>query len=116
MRFTIIVLCSIISTTVMANENPIKYCLELHGYSPDKFDDFDWNSAAWCASKIRTQMNEQKLIDLRQFLKENPRYRFPGQSWNKCFGKKKENAVAAFEQGKDSVTVYYKKYIETCPS
>lgn len=54
----------------------------------------DYNEAAACYSEWRSMENARELAELRDFLKHNPRYRFAGQSLNKCWGKPK---VQAFE-------------------
>ena len=70
-----------------ASNQAMKYCLEVTGYSLEKFDTFDFNKAAACHSDYRVGTNQIKLAELRDFLKHNPRYRYPGQSMNKCWGK-----------------------------
>lgn len=90
------------------------YCLKKHGYDQSQFNTFNWSSASYCMEKIRTEKREAELKVLREFLRKNPRYKFPGQSWNKCFGMARENAITHVEHTRDKVVVYYKKYIETC--
>mgnify|MGYP001058567312 CR=1 FL=1 len=68
----------------------IKGCLALQGYTPDKFDNFNFNKASACFHNWKAEQNKQELAELRDFLKHNPRYRYPGQSNNKCFGKERE--------------------------
>jgi hypothetical protein len=72
------------------NNNMIKACLYMNGYTPEKFDTFEWNKASSCYQNYKVQANAEKLAELRDFLKHNPRYRYPGQSNNKCFGKPRE--------------------------
>ena len=76
----------------IANENneAIKGCLVINGYTPEKFDTFDFSKAAHCYQNYKTKANAEKLAELRDFLKHNPRYRYPGQSNNKCWGKPRE--------------------------
>ena len=50
----------------------------------------DWNKAAACHSKYRQAVQKEELAELRDFLKHNPRYRVPGQSLNRCWGKPRE--------------------------
>ena len=83
-------------------------------YKQENFNTYDWSTAAACISKKRTAEREIKTAELREFLKENPRYRFPGQSWNKCFSKAKQNGIAKIEKTPFSTTLYYREYIETC--
>jgi len=83
-------------------------------YKQENFDTYDWGKAAYCMEKKRNAERELELALLREFLKENPRYRFPGQSWNKCFGKAMENPIAKVEYNPMSTKVIYRQYIETC--
>ena len=80
------------STSLYANENNqvMKACLEMNDYRAENFESFKWNKAAACYQNWRTQKNAEELAELRDFLKHNPRYRFPGQSLNKCWGKPRE--------------------------
>ena len=75
-----------------ANENNemMKACLYKNGYTVEKFDSFDFGVAASCYQNYKTKANAEKLAELRDFLKHNPRYRYPGQSNNKCWGKPRE--------------------------
>ena len=50
----------------------------------------DYNQAAACYQDWKQGKENQELAELRDFLKHNPRYRFPGQSLNRCFGKPRE--------------------------
>ena len=74
----------------VTNNDALKGCLALNGYTPDKFDQFDFSKSASCFLNFRAQRNAEQLAELRDFLKHNPRYRFPGQSLNKCWGKPRE--------------------------
>jgi hypothetical protein len=53
-------------------------------------DSNDWNALSACVSKYRAIERETELAELRDFLKHNPRYRVPGQSLNRCWGKPRE--------------------------
>ena len=68
----------------------LKACLAIAGYKVEDFDRFDWNRVSACAEKARVKIEEAERAELRDFLKHNPRYRYPGQSLNKCFGKPRE--------------------------
>ena len=68
----------------------MKGCLVINGYHPKDFDTFDFNKAAGCFHNWKVNKERQELAELRDFLKHNPRYRYPGQSNNKCFGKEQE--------------------------
>jgi len=65
----------------------MKVCLQINGYTVEQFDTFDWSKAAACHSAYRVGNNLQQLAEMRDFLKHNPRYRVPGQSQNRCWGK-----------------------------
>jgi hypothetical protein len=87
----VILLLCILAGPVWADSNhDSKLCLERYGYSVENFDTFNWNKAAACASKLRQEQNAEDLAELRDFLKHNPRYRVPGQSLNRCWGKPRE--------------------------
>ena len=43
-----------------------------------------------CTNKFVNARQKRKYEELRAFLKANPRYRFPGQSLNRCWGKPRE--------------------------
>jgi hypothetical protein len=87
----VILLLCILAGPVWADSNhDSKLCLERYGYSVENFDTFNWNKAAACASKLRQEKNAEDLAELRDFLKHNPRYRVPGQSLNRCWGKPRE--------------------------
>jgi hypothetical protein len=74
----------------ITNNDAIKGCLYLNGYTPEEFNTFDFNKAAGCFHNWRAAKDREKLAELRDFLKHNPRYRYPGQSLNRCFGKPRE--------------------------
>jgi hypothetical protein len=78
-----------VSAQESANE-VLKACLEMHGYTPEKFETHDFNKSSGCFQNWRTKRDKEELAELRDFLKHNPRYRYPGQSNNKCFGKPRE--------------------------
>lgn len=61
------------------NNNVMKACLEVHGYTPKKFDKFNFAKAADCHSKWRVAENTKQLVKLREFLAENPWY--TGKNW-----------------------------------
>lgn len=91
-----------------SNNEAMKYCLEKYNYTQDQFDTFDWSKAAACHSDYRIGVQKAKYAELRDFLNHNPRYRVPGQSMNKCWGKPREmpfesayikQTVGGFEAG-----------------
>ena len=87
-----VALC-LVATTSHAeptNNEVLKGCLAINGYTPEKFDEFDFTKASSCFQKWRAQKSAEKTAELRDFLKHNPRYRYPGQSNNRCWGKPRE--------------------------
>jgi len=74
----------------ISNNDALKGCLAINGYTPEEFDTFNFNKASSCYHNFAAEKNRQELAELRDFLKHNPRYRYPGQSLNKCFGKPRE--------------------------
>ena len=69
------------------NNKIMKHCLQTTGNS---FDSYDFNKAAACYQDWKAGAEAEKLAELRDFLKHNPRYRVPGQSLNRCWGKPRE--------------------------
>ena len=69
-------------------------CLEYYGYDKtapiEERMNYDFSKASACASEYRTQLNKERDAELRDFLAHNPRYRVPGQSLNRCYGKPRE--------------------------
>ena len=49
-------------------------------------NDVDWTKASACYSQWRVKEIKEEYAEMRDFLKHNPRYRYPGQSNNKCYG------------------------------
>ena len=50
----------------------------------------DWYELSVCTSKYVNARQKQKHQEIRAFIKANPRYMYPGQSLNRCFGKPRE--------------------------
>jgi len=92
MKYILTVIALMVASTAWANENnqAMKACLAINGYTPDQFDTFDFTKASKCHSDYRIGVQQAEYAELRDFLKHNPRYRFPGQSMNKCWGKPRE--------------------------
>ena len=69
-------------------------CLEYYGYDKtapiEKRMTFDFSKASACAHDYLTELQNQRDLELRDFLAHNPRYRVPGQSLNNCYGKPRE--------------------------
>jgi len=79
----IALLASIWATVAVANTNNevMKHCVQTTS---------DYNKAASCYFKWKNAQRAEELAELRDFLKHNPRYRVPGQSLNRCWGKPRE--------------------------
>lgn len=76
-------LASVWATVAVANTNNevMKRCVQTTS---------DYNKAASCYFKWKNAQRAEELAELRDFLKHNPRYRVPGQSLNRCWGKPRE--------------------------
>ena len=74
----------LLASSAIANQNNeiMKECIQ--AYAPN------YNKASACYFDWKTGDNAEKLAELRDFLKHNPRYRYPGQSNNRCWGKPRE--------------------------
>lgn len=83
MKYLMIAALAVWATSVGASESNemAKWCVE---------NTADWNAAASCHSKYRQGVRAEQYAELRDFLKHNPRYRVPGQSLNRCWGKPRE--------------------------
>jgi len=104
------------SQAEITNNEALKGCLAINGYTPEKFDEFDFTKASYCFQNWRSQKDKEKLAELRDFLKHNPRYRVPGQSLNRCWGKPREMpfesvTASASSDGSWHVGVNYKDTI-----
>ena len=83
MRAFLTIAFILLAPSAIANQNNdvLKYCVQ---------NTSDYNEAASCYSNWKQHKNAQELAELRDFLKHNPRYRVPGQSLNRCWGKPRE--------------------------
>ena len=72
------------------NNQMIKDCVQ-HYRTGNSVNDVDWTKASACYSQWRVGEMKKEYAEMRDFLKHNPRYRYPGQSNNKCWGKPREN-------------------------
>jgi len=78
-------------------------------------DNESWNERAACVNKWEAENTRKKNEELRAFLKENPRYRYPGQSLNKCFGKKRKVLISEVEhKANGDIIIRYPEYISPC--
>jgi hypothetical protein len=83
--------CLLASAAISSDNNQaLKGCLEINGYTPKEFETFNFSKAAGCYQNYKSQKNAEELAELRDFLKHNPRYKVPGQSLNRCWGKPRE--------------------------
>jgi len=97
LKITILAVAILASTSAFADDNnqAMKYCLDAVGYDrtapiENRMDGINFAAAAKCYQSYNRQIQEQQMAGLREFLAANPRYRFPGQSLNSCFGKPRE--------------------------
>ena len=91
MLFFVLIFVKATADSSYASDNAItQFCLEKYGYNKENFDNFDFAKSAGCVSDILTAKNKEEMAELRDFLKHNPRYRVPGQSLNRCWGKPRE--------------------------
>ena len=86
---------ALVSSASLADVNQVtKYCLDAHGYDRtapiDERMKFDFSKASACQLDYLADKRKAELAELRDFLKHNPRYRVPGQSLNRCWGKPRE--------------------------
>jgi len=72
------------------NNKMIKDCVQ-HYRTGSTVNDVDWTKASACYSQWKVGEMKKEYAEMRDFLKHNPRYRYPGQSNNKCWGKPREN-------------------------
>jgi len=72
------------------NNQMIKDCVQ-HYRTGNSVNDVNWTKASACYSQWRVGEMKKEYAEMRDFLKHNPRYRYPGQSNNKCWGKPREN-------------------------
>ena len=87
---------SFLSITATASESnqAMKNCLDHYGYDKtaplEERMKFDFSGHARCHSDYRVGKIKTELQEMRDFLEHNPRYRVPGQSQNRCWGKPRE--------------------------
>jgi len=98
LKITLIAIAGVLAVS-SANANPnneaMKHCLDQVGYDrnapvENRFEGVDIVAAAKCYHAYRQQIEAVQMANLRDFLKHNPRYRHPGQSNNRCWGKPRE--------------------------
>jgi len=109
MKYLMIAVLAVWATSVGASESNkmAKWCVD---------NTTDWNAAASCHAEYRQKVRAEQYAELRDFLKHNPRYRVPGQSLNRCWGKPREMpfesvTASASSDGSWHVGVNYKDTI-----
>lgn len=87
---TLLAVLLIMATPVWSfEEDPnwyIKHCMKLIGFEQTQ----DWMKLSACTGNFVNKRQNDQHQELRAFIKANPRYRYPGQSLNRCFGKPRE--------------------------
>jgi len=91
----VMVWAPLVATADTNYKEGVKDCLKHFGYNWDapvreRIDNFDWNAASLCTNEVKRKIVAEKHAELQDFLKHNPRYRVPGQSLNRCWGKPRE--------------------------
>jgi len=88
MKYILTVIALMVASTAWAEDNlnnkVMKQCLQMTG---DSFETYNFTKASACYHQWKTGELKKEYAELRDFLKHNPRYRYPGQSNNKCWGK-----------------------------
>jgi len=93
MKYIITAIALTVASTAWASDNnqAMKACLDHYGYDRtapiEERMAFDFKGPAKCHADYRNAKITAELAEMRDFLKHNPRYRVPGQSNNKCWGK-----------------------------
>jgi hypothetical protein len=97
------------------NNEPLYQCRDLYYHGINGTTTESMMAFAACVSKMRGEVFHQREREIWEFIEANPRYRVPGQSLNKCFGRPKERALDRFETKSDGSTMaYYKDKIVEC--
>ena len=73
----LIVMCT--SSMVIADNTFIKDCMT--NYQSKNFDNYNYAKAAACVQNYRTQEQEIKVAEIREFLKKKPWFRGPDWKW-----------------------------------
>ena len=106
MKYFLTIIASVVwATTANANTNNevMKKCIQTTS---------DYTKAANCYHDWKNVQIAAERAELRDFLKHNPRYRVPGQSMNRCWGKPREmpfekSTISVGPEGM-SASVWYK--------
>lgn len=83
MRAFLTLIFILLASSAIANTNNevMKHCVQTTS---------DYNKAASCYFDWKNDQIAAERAELRDFLDANPRYRVPGQSNNRCWGKPRE--------------------------
>ena len=83
MRAFLTIAFILLASSAIANTNNevMKHCVQTTS---------DYNKAASCYFDWKNDQIAAERAELRDFLDANPRYRVPGQSNNRCWGKPRE--------------------------
>lgn len=100
MKYAMIAALTVWATTAGTSESnkALKWCID---------NTSSINAAASCHSDYRKQARELELAELRDFLEHNPRYRHPGQSLNRCWGKPREMPFESVRAGASADGSWY---------
>lgn len=63
------------------NNAIMKACLEQYGYTPEKFETFNFSRPAKCHSDWRIAQNEKSYAKMREFLDKHPWYKGTNWKW-----------------------------------
>lgn len=101
---TCVLVCvlNLLASSAIANEQ-IANCFEEHGYiiNVHTVNEINWSKVASCNAGYLIAKQKEQQEEFRDFLKHNPRYRYPGQSLNRCWGKPR---VMPFEKSRLSIS------------
>lgn len=123
MKYILTLIALTVASTAWASENnqAMKACLDQYGYDRtapiEERMAFDFKGPAKCHAEYRNAVLLAEREELRDFLKHNPRYRVPGQSLNRCWGKPREMPFesAYIEKNGDGFTAGV-SYKDTMPA
>lgn len=87
----------LIEIALANNNNAItKYCIKkIEGSEVANLETADWGKIGYCAEQLRAAQRQLDYAELKQFLDENPYYRYPGvalpngakNTLDECWGK-----------------------------
>ena len=77
MKYILLTASIMLATPAVADN--AKACMG--DYTQDNFHSYDFGKAAACMQRFRTIEQEQKVAELREFLKAKPHYKGPDWKW-----------------------------------